>query len=397
MLFLEYIRNHTLKKEVWEMDKNHLVTQSNLLIEARHIKPLSLNEQRIVLAMVSMIQPNDEDFQEYKISISEFQQLCGLKNKNIYSEISKVVDTLMEKVITIPHEDKAGWLKTHWITASEYFAGEGMIHLSFDPRLKPYLLQLKTAFTSYRLSNILSLKSAYALRLYELMKKWQQIGRWTVDIEELRLKLGVPKDKLQQYNHFKTRALKAGVDEINAKTDLKITFKEIKKGRKVDKIQFTISRRSEKEIEIPLTKIKKETTKSQQSPEETLRNKMNKHAKEFSFDQVSFHDMYTKANDMWNTETEKNMLNLLLHVRAASKINNRVGYFRSIINKGHTRFLNGEAFNVDDFSISKNEGIPKWFKQPDGPVQEDLDDNFEIEKQRLENELVQRTTKKATE
>ncbi|QDY46923.1 replication initiation protein (plasmid) [Planococcus glaciei] len=33
-----------------------------------------------------------------------------------------------------------------------------MIALSFSPKLKPYLLQLKNAFTSYRLSNILSLK-----------------------------------------------------------------------------------------------------------------------------------------------------------------------------------------------------------------------------------------------
>ncbi|MRI66219.1 RepB family plasmid replication initiator protein [Gracilibacillus thailandensis] len=43
----------------------------------------------------------------------------------------------------------------------------------FPPELKPYLLQLKQAFTSYRLSNILSLRSSYStifLKLFDRIK-----------------------------------------------------------------------------------------------------------------------------------------------------------------------------------------------------------------------------------
>ena len=37
------------------MNRNYIVTQSNNLIEARHNKPLTAREQKIVLTMVSMI------------------------------------------------------------------------------------------------------------------------------------------------------------------------------------------------------------------------------------------------------------------------------------------------------------------------------------------------------
>ena len=52
------------------MDQNYIVTQSNNLIEARHNKPLTVREQKIVMTMVSMIEPSDDDFKNYRISIT---------------------------------------------------------------------------------------------------------------------------------------------------------------------------------------------------------------------------------------------------------------------------------------------------------------------------------------
>jgi plasmid replication initiation protein len=151
------------------------------------------------------------------------------------------------KPVEIPSEN-GGWILTHWVSSAEYVNGEGIIKLSFSPKLKPYLLQLKTQFTSYRLSNVLSLNSTYSIRLYELMKKWQHLGKWENSVEELKLKFGVPKESYQRYNHFKTRVILRAVEEVNAKTDLSIDYKEIKKGRGVDRIEFTIRHAPEKEI-----------------------------------------------------------------------------------------------------------------------------------------------------
>lgn len=51
------------------MEDKYLVTQSNNLIEASHKNPLTARKQKIVLTMVSMIQPSDEDFKDYRISV----------------------------------------------------------------------------------------------------------------------------------------------------------------------------------------------------------------------------------------------------------------------------------------------------------------------------------------
>lgn len=232
------------------MNKKHIVTQAHNLIEARHNNPLTVREQKIVLTMASMIEPNDEDFKDYRISIREFSEMLGLEGKTKYTEVKEISKELMSKTIEIPQED-GGWLLVHWISSAKYIKGEGVLELSFSPKLRPYMLQLKDHFTSYRLSNVLSLNSTYSIRLYELMKKWQKTGKWEKSVEDLKLQFGVPEDSYKRYNHFKTRVLLRAVEEVNEKTDLFIKIREIKKGRSVEKIEFIIRYLPKKEIRVP--------------------------------------------------------------------------------------------------------------------------------------------------
>ena len=54
------------------MKKNHLVVQSNKLIESRY--SLTVGEQRLILAMVARIHPDDENFYRlYRIFIDDIE------------------------------------------------------------------------------------------------------------------------------------------------------------------------------------------------------------------------------------------------------------------------------------------------------------------------------------
>ena len=53
-----------------------IVTQSNQLVEAKYNLPLA--EQRLILIMISRIQPDDEDFKPYRISVSELAEFLGV-------------------------------------------------------------------------------------------------------------------------------------------------------------------------------------------------------------------------------------------------------------------------------------------------------------------------------
>lgn len=71
-----------------------------------------------------------------------------------------------------------------------YNESEGAIDIRFDPFLRPYLLELKKEFTSYKLENVIKLKSSYAIRIYELLMQYEKIRERTILLSDLRKMLG---------------------------------------------------------------------------------------------------------------------------------------------------------------------------------------------------------------
>ena len=61
------------------MDKKYLVTKSNYFI-MNSSYDLSLEEQKLILTLASMVQPNDEEFKAYKFKIADFIRLLGIEN-----------------------------------------------------------------------------------------------------------------------------------------------------------------------------------------------------------------------------------------------------------------------------------------------------------------------------
>ena len=349
------------------MQENYIVTQSNNLIEARHIKPLTAREQKIILTMVSMIQPTDKDFMDYRISIREFHEMLGLSGREHYTQIKEITKELMSKTIEIPQDD-GGWLLANWIASAKYIKGEGVIELSFSPHLKPYMLQLKNQFTSYRLSNVLSLKSTYSIRLYELMKKWQHLGLWECSIEILREKLGATTKTYSLYGNFKNRVLSFAIKEINDKTDLHITFEEIKKGRKVVKINFSIQYFKEKEIRLP-----EKPSKELQPPSiNEIGERLNGLVKGYSFDKAYITDMYETAFTVWQEKAEYELVLLVKYVNNNPTVNNPLGFIRSKLKLALQQHVSGDKISFSELrrssrSTGRKEVIPDWFKERNEP------------------------------
>lgn len=72
------------------------------MIEARHKKPVTAREQKIVLTIViSMIQSSDEDFKDYRISVKNFSEMLGLKGSVKYTQMKEIAENLMTKTIEI--------------------------------------------------------------------------------------------------------------------------------------------------------------------------------------------------------------------------------------------------------------------------------------------------------
>ena len=213
-----------------------IVTQANELISARYTLPLV--EQRLVLTMIARIQPEDEDFKEYRVSIRELSEFIGIDKNSAYRECKKTTENLLKRVLKI--EEPGRLLQTHWVSSADYIDGEGCVILCFDPKLKPYLLQLKGNFTSCKLEMLLSFKSQYTIRIYNLLKQYQLLKTREIGLELLRDMLGLGKDQHTEYSNFKNNILKPIQKELIEKADLTFEFDEIKYGRRVGALRFRI-------------------------------------------------------------------------------------------------------------------------------------------------------------
>ncbi|MCU4837013.1 replication initiation protein [Bacillus cereus] len=231
--------------QILQIKENNIVSKSNTLIEAN--SRLNLVEQKIILCLASNIEPNDRDFKTYRFPIKKFHHLLGLKGSTKYTELSKITKELLSKVIEIRVGEEV--IQVSWLSSAIYNKNKGIIDMRFDPLLKPFLLELSSQFTSYKLANIVKLKSTYAIRLYELLKQYEDIKERTISLENLRYYLDAI-DLYIKYGNFKQRVLIPAQVELNEKTDISFEFEEIKLGRKVQKIKFTIRSRKKKKQNI---------------------------------------------------------------------------------------------------------------------------------------------------
>lgn len=137
-----------------------------------------------------------------------------------------------------------------WLSSSAYSKGSGIIRLCFDPKLKRFLLQLKSHFTNYRLENVVQLKSQYSIRIYELLKQYEKIGQRVFLLEELREILGIEEGEYVLYGNFKQKVLLVAQKELKGKTDLSFELEEIKVGHGVGKLRFYIKSKNQGKAEL---------------------------------------------------------------------------------------------------------------------------------------------------
>jgi plasmid replication initiation protein len=222
--------------------RNAQVVKSNELIQKSRFN-LSLQQQKIILYLISQIEPNDEDFKTYEFSITEFCRVCGISldsGKN-YSDLKAAVKSIADKSlwVTLANGDES---LLRWIEKAKITAGGGTIQIRLDDDMKPFLLQLKENFTKYELVYTLHFKSKYTIRLYELVKSihYHELQEYKrrYSVDDLRRLLGA--ETYPDYKNFKQRVLTPAIAEINEYSDKTLMMEEVRKGRKIVYIEFTI-------------------------------------------------------------------------------------------------------------------------------------------------------------
>lgn len=233
-----------------EIDKcrEYLVVKGNELIQQNRFE-LSLPEQKTVAFICSMIKPieamaraNGVPFQlEYEFNVRDYCKVCGIDyagGKN-YKDVKATIKKLADRSMWL--DDGESETLMRWLSFVKINKKSEKVQIEIDRTIAPFLFDLKEKFTQYQLYNILAMRSAFSVRIYELMKSYAFQKSKTFELDELKRLLGVEDVKsYDRFPDFRRKVLEKAQEEINELTDLNIWFEQISKGRKVVKIKFRI-------------------------------------------------------------------------------------------------------------------------------------------------------------
>lgn len=221
------------------------VRKANELIQKSRFS-LSLQQQKIILYLISKIHPTDTEFHEYKFEIKAFCEACGIDSDGgtVYSEIKEAIKNIADKSLWVKMPDGKETL-LRWIEKASLETGTGILTIRLDNDMKPYLLQLNKNYTTCDLIYTLTFKSKYSVRLYELIKSIHydesQPYSKTYSVDELKKLLGAETHKT--YSHFKQKALDPAVAEINGISDKTISYEVAEKtGKKITRLTLHIAK-----------------------------------------------------------------------------------------------------------------------------------------------------------
>lgn len=235
-------------------DVEQKIYMSNDLIKSK--SNLSLNEIKVLRMAIAQIFRKDTDFNTYKVSITELAKALNISRSNIYAEIDKITTNLLREIVYIGDGNpKHKWRKFQWCSCCEY--ENGVLTIRLHDNLQPYLLELKKYYTHYMIEDIITLKSVYSIRLYELMKEAMMSREAYADKEvniyislETIRKATNTEDIYTKIAHIKEKVIDKAVNEINEKLNYYVTYEDVKESRKIVGFNFNIKSRNTAELEM---------------------------------------------------------------------------------------------------------------------------------------------------
>ena len=163
------------------------------------------------------------------------------RKETAYEALKNAVNNLFERQFSFRETTKkgVGIVRSRWVSRIKYIDDSAILEITFAPDVVPLITRLEQHFTSYQLKQVSQLTSKYAIRLYELLIAWREIGKVPkIELSEFREKLGIGADEYKAMNHFKSRVLEPSIKQINEHTDITVSYEQHKTGRTITGFSF---------------------------------------------------------------------------------------------------------------------------------------------------------------
>jgi plasmid replication initiation protein len=231
-----------------EAVKRDQVTKTNPLVQASY--SLSANEMKLIgLAIVHARETGLGISADKPLTIAalDFAAKFNVAERTAYDDLKTACKTLFDRQATYedvhPETGKVRKNMTRWVSGISYVEGAGLVQFTFAPQVIPMIAYIDgriDGYTSYFLDEIAGLKSAYAIRLFELLMQWQHTTKQTpvMPIAEFRGLMGVLGDEYPLIADLKKRVIDTAIKQINENTDITVIYEQKKTGRSITGVLF---------------------------------------------------------------------------------------------------------------------------------------------------------------
>jgi len=161
--------------------------------------------------------------------------------------MKNVTDSLLCKVVNVPTE-RGGYVGFQLFKECKVDSddsGEWYVEIDAHDKALPLMFEFQNQYFSYRLWNALRLRSTNQLRMYEILKQYENLGFRILSVEDLKSLLGIDKDEYTRFGDFKHRVLDACQQALAEHTDIRYTYEPYGKkgsGGKILRLKFIIVR-----------------------------------------------------------------------------------------------------------------------------------------------------------
>lgn len=240
-----------------EIFETAIVEKRNVLNELRS-NNMTVQELRFFSIYLSKINPWDVSTRAVRFSMNEFQRIMGFGRLNI-GQIKASTDSLLGKVVHVPDE-RGGYVAFTLFKRCRVSCDnneEWFVEIDASDDALPLMFDFKSRYFKYELWNALRLKSPNQVRMYEILKQYEKLGKREVTVTELRELLGINKNEYSGrtgWSDLKKYVLDSCQQALQENTDICFTYErgKVGKGGKWLSVIFYISKNTNHKDQLSL-------------------------------------------------------------------------------------------------------------------------------------------------
>ena len=278
------------KNEIAKSDKTmfpDMLKKSNFLISS--VYRASLLENKVLALALTKVRLSDQGRPVATLRTKEIKEVLHVTGNAMGTYLKDVATSLAGRTMFIESAD-GSFKCMSLVGVVSYESGSGTMEIKFEPEIKDYIYDLKANFTMLNIPMMLSFRSGWSYRLYELLssrayhtkydKETGNVFHIKYGVSEIKLHLGTVQikddkgkinrdiqrelekkeidydyivnelvhEKLKSFDKwcdFKRRVLDVAVNEINEKSDISVKYDLMRSGRggKIYGIDFEVTKK----------------------------------------------------------------------------------------------------------------------------------------------------------